>query len=226
MKILVTAGGTSEPIDGVRRLTNTSTGATGAALAHHFSACGADVLLLHAERASIGDAAPRRETFVSFADLEEALRRHLGGEPWDAVVHLAAVSDYSVDTIEVDGTNFTPGEQHKIGAGNDVTIRLKPNPKLIDGLKGCSLNPHLRVVGFKLTVDTDREEREQAVSKLIGRGCADLVIQNDLREIDEDRHEASFWDQTGLIAQTHTKRNMAETLWKWLIEGEDHEIMS
>ena len=36
MRILVTAGGTEEPVDGVRRLTNLSTGTTGGVLARHF----------------------------------------------------------------------------------------------------------------------------------------------------------------------------------------------
>ncbi len=65
----MTAGGTEEPIDSVRRLTNTSTGATGAVLARTFVEKGADVLLLHAQRASIGEMPVRCETFVTFADL-------------------------------------------------------------------------------------------------------------------------------------------------------------
>ena len=103
MKILVTAGGTEEPVDGVRRLTNSSTGATGGALARHFAEGGAEVLLLHAERAPLSGIPVERETFVTFADLEAALRRILSEDRWDAVVHAAAVSDYSVASVEVDG---------------------------------------------------------------------------------------------------------------------------
>ena len=52
MRVLVTAGGTEEPIDGVRRLAKLSTGATGATIAAHFAERGAEVLLLHGERAA------------------------------------------------------------------------------------------------------------------------------------------------------------------------------
>ena len=50
--MLVTSGGTSEPIDGVRVLTNTSTGRTGAGIASHFARCGHEVVLLRARNAA------------------------------------------------------------------------------------------------------------------------------------------------------------------------------
>ena len=131
MKILLTAGGTEEPVDGVRRLTNTSTGATGGVLARHFADHGAEVLLLHAERAPLADLDLERDTFVTFADLEAALRRHLGGHNWDAVVHLAAVSDYSVASLEVDGRPVAHGDRGgKIGSGREVVIRLIASSKI------------------------------------------------------------------------------------------------
>ena len=54
MKILVTLGGTEEPLDGVRCLSNRSTGSTGRAIAAHFASRGAQVTLLHAERVQVG----------------------------------------------------------------------------------------------------------------------------------------------------------------------------
>jgi phosphopantothenoylcysteine synthetase/decarboxylase len=69
MKVLVTAGGTSEPIDGVRRITNTSTGATGGVIARAFAARGHDVVLIHAADAPLNDVDVDREVFVTFADL-------------------------------------------------------------------------------------------------------------------------------------------------------------
>ena len=60
MKILVTLGGTEEPLDGVRCLSNRSTGSTGRAIAAHFASRGAQVTLLHAERVQVGDLAFER----------------------------------------------------------------------------------------------------------------------------------------------------------------------
>ena len=216
----MTAGGTEEPIDSVRSLTNTSTGATGAVLARTFIEKGAEVLLLHAERASIGEVPARRETFVTFADLEAALHHHLADREWDVIVHLAAVGDYSVDAVEVDGVEISVEDRGKIGTGHQVLIRLTPNPKIIDSLKAWSLNPDVLLVGFKLTDDADPARWEQAVEKLLDRGQVDLVVHNDVRHITADRHAASFYDRKGLVTQTMSKQEMAEALWNLLNQGE------
>jgi phosphopantothenoylcysteine synthetase/decarboxylase len=219
VRVLVTAGGTEEPVDGVRRLTNTSTGATGSVIARHFADNGADVMLLHAARAAFDDIAVERDTFVSFSDLEAALRRHLGERPWNAVVHLAAVSDYSIGSVEVDRRPVVHGNQGKIASGREVVIRLTPNPKLIDHLREWSRDPVPLVVGFKLTNDPDPENRVRRVRSLLSRGTADLVVHNDLHEITPDRHTAEIWGPDGPFARTTTKEELAETLFGLLQRG-------
>lgn len=216
MRILVTAGGTEEPVDGVRRLTNTSTGATGGVLARHFADHGADVLLLHSERAPLQTLEVERDTFVSFSDLETALHRHLGDRNWDAIVHLAAVSDYSVASVEVDGHEVPHGDQSKIGSGRDVVIRLTPNPKLIDNLRKWSRNPAIRVIGFKLTNEPDPAARADQVRTLIDRSRIDFAVHNDAREITLSRHPAEIWSPRGPLARTTTKDELAEALWTLL----------
>ena len=219
MKILVTAGGTEEPVDGVRRLTNVSTGATGGVLARHFADCGAEVLLLYAERAPLGTVNVERDTFVTFADLEAALRRHLGGRDWDVIVHLAAVSDYSVASVEVDGRQVAHGDQGKIGSGREVVIRLAPNPKLIDDLKTWSRNPSIKVVGFKLTNEVDPDVRTAQVRALLDRGTTDLVVHNDLSEIEGQDHKAAIWTLKGPVARTTKKTELAQALFRLLHKG-------
>jgi phosphopantothenoylcysteine synthetase/decarboxylase len=221
MRILVTAGGTEEPVDGVRRLTNTSTGATGGVLAQAFAENGAEVLLLHAARAPLDFIAVQRDTFVTFADLENALRRHLGAGEWDAVVHLAAVSDYSVAAIDVDGHSVPHGDQGKIGSGHEVVIRLTPNPKLIDSLKSWSRNRAIRVIGFKLTNDPDPADRATRVRALLDRGAVDIVVHNDLGEISAHSHPAEIWSRQGPLVRTATKKELAEALWALLTTLED-----
>ena len=218
MKILVTAGGTEEPVDGVRRLTNISTGATGGVLSRFFAEGGAEVLLLHAERALLDDIPVRRETFLSFADLSAALRRLLEDRRWDAVVHLAAVSDYSIAAIEVDGSPVAPGATGKIGTGREVVLRLTANPKLIDSLRTWSCNPSVQIVGFKLTDDPDPTSRAAQVRALLDRGTADLVVHNDLRDLSEDRHPAVIHDPTGPLVRTETKEELARELFRLLQE--------
>jgi phosphopantothenoylcysteine decarboxylase/phosphopantothenate--cysteine ligase len=218
MKILVTAGGTEEPVDSVRRLTNTSSGATGTVLARHFSDRGAEVLLLHAERAPINDVGFRRETFVTFVDLKKALHHLLSNESWDVIVHLAAVGDYSVASVEVNGQPFTVG-RGKIGTGHEVTLQLTANPKIIDSLRRWSLNPEIMIVGFKLTDEDDPTLREKAVHLLMDRARPDLVVHNDLGEIDREHHKATIYDRTGLVTQSGTKAAMAQNLWHLITQG-------
>jgi phosphopantothenoylcysteine decarboxylase/phosphopantothenate--cysteine ligase len=217
MRVLVTAGGTSEPVDGVRRLTNTSTGRTGAIIAREFIDAGAEVLLLHAAGSSLPGVTVHTETFVSFEDLEKALKRHLSGTQWDAVIHLAAVSDYSVASVEIDGE--PANGVGKISSGREVVIRLRPNPKLIDGLARWSRNPDVRVVGFKLTNEPDPVSCLDQVSALLDRGAADFVVHNDLSEINGDRHLATIHDRRGVVARTETKEQLARELWRLLANG-------
>ena len=219
MRVLITAGGTSEPVDGVRRLTNTSTGATGAVLAETFAGLGADVLLLHAEAACADEVAVERESFATFADLETALRRLLGERRWDAIVHLAAVSDYHVASLEVDGRQVDTDGRGKIGTGRELVIRLEPNPKLIDSLKQWSANPETMVVGFKLTDDPDPGSRAEQVERLMARGVADFVVHNDASEIDGTRHLATVHSSDGVVSQTESKEDLAAALYRLLAEG-------
>ena len=220
MRILVTAGGTEEPLDGVRRLTNLSTGTTGGVLARHFAGRGAEVLLLHAERASLSRSPVERKTFVTFADLEAALRQTLSERRWNAVVHLAAVSDYSVASIEVDGRIIPADDHGKIGSDREVVIRLQPNPKLIDRIKKWSLDPDTLVVGFKLTNDPDPASRDAQVRRLLDRGTTNLVVHNDLHDIDGENHLATIFDRRGPLIRTETKEQLARELFRLMMNGE------
>jgi phosphopantothenoylcysteine synthetase/decarboxylase len=214
MRVLVTAGGTSEPVDGVRRLTNISTGTTGGVLARRFAERGAKVVLLHAQRARVDVLGIERETFETFDELAAVLERRLSGSDFDAVIHLAAVSDYRVATIEVDGRPASSAG--KIPSGRDVVIRLAPTPKLVDRLRAWSRNPAVRVVAFKLTDDEDPAKREDQVRELLARGVADLVVHNDRSEIGAASHRCQIWRPDGPVRRTETKSELADALFELL----------
>lgn len=220
MRVLITAGGTEEPVDAVRRLTNTSTGRTGGVLARHFAGRGAEVLLLHAERAAVVTPDIEQESFVTFDDLEAALRRLLAARRFDAVVHLAAVSDYGVAAVEVDGCSWNSRSRGKIGSGRDLVIRLRPNPKLIDSLREWSCNPEVTVVGFKLTDEPEPVAREAQVRELLARSAADLVVHNDVSEIDGERHRAVIWNAEGPLAAVDDTERLAAALYELLAQGD------
>jgi len=178
-RVLVTSGGTAEPIDAVRVLTNTSTGRTGAALARHFARAGHEVVLLRARGAAAAEPPCREETFQSFADLDAALSRLLAEEDFDAVIHAAAVGDFSGAAVEVDGRAQPPTEG-KLGSAVAPVLRLRRNPKLVDAIRSRSRTPAMRLVAFKLTLGATEAVRRSAVADLFRQAGPDLVVHNDL----------------------------------------------
>jgi phosphopantothenoylcysteine decarboxylase / phosphopantothenate---cysteine ligase len=181
LRILVTSGGTSEPVDGVRVLTNTSTGATGALIADHFARSGHEVLLVRAESSVLPTANCDQETFNSFADLDAVLSRRLAQADFDAIIHAAAVSDFSVESIDVNGIAQPPGGG-KLGSAVAPTLHLRRNPKLLDTLRARSRNSGVRVIAFKLTREASPAAARDAVGALLATGAADFVVHNDLAQ--------------------------------------------
>lgn len=177
LRVLITSGGTAEPIDGVRVLTNTSTGATGALLARHFARRGHDVVLLRATTAE-PVASVREREFRTHADLERALATLLGNESFDIVVHAAAVSDFRVAHISVDGQPAPAGG--KIPSDADVQLALAPQTKLVGQLRRWSRHAGVRLVAFKLTEHATPAAARAAVDRLFASAHVDFVVHNDL----------------------------------------------
>jgi len=219
LRVLVTAGGTAEPVDGVRVLTNTSTGATGAGIATQLARAGHEVVLLRARSAIPADGPCREETFVTFAELDAALRRLLGTECFDAVIHAAAVSDYGVDSIVDAGGVVPAGVNGKIESGRAPLLRLLLHPKLVDGLRALSPGP-LTVVAFKLTHGADRGHAEAAVRKLFAHSGADYVVHNDLAARAADgTFPANIHQRDGRVITCPDRRALADALGR-LLENE------
>lgn len=217
LHVLVTAGGTAEPVDGVRVLTNTSTGRTGANLAAYLSGRGHDVVLLRAGSAQSA-AGCREETFQCFADLDAALTRLLGGEHFDAVIHAAAVGDFSIEAVVIDGRAQPPGAAKLATGEAPVSLRLKPNPKLVDTLRARSRNSQLQVVAFKLTHGASVALADEAVQVLFAHSGADWVVHNDLTErTGGDDFPATVHGPDGAAVRCATRRELAELLEQHLV---------
>lgn len=203
VKVLITAGGTQEPIDTVRVISNLSSGRTGIAIAEYMTEMGFDVTLLQAHGSPKSEHVTRRDLFVSFATLDEKIKHYLSSENFTHVIHAAAVSDYSVDTIEVDGQQYRPFEVKKVSSDADsMHIHLKRNHKIVDRLKDYSQNKSLKVIAFKLTSHASPEQRTAAVEKLFANSNADFVVHNDLSEIDivKRTHKFTLHDHHSAVA--------------------------
>lgn len=226
MKILITSGGTEEPIDGVRYITNFSTGKTGAALADRLTELGADITLLHGLRSALPEKKMLMESFLTFSDLDKKMHKFLGSGKFDAVIHLAAVSDYSIDFIETEsGKKLEPESNGKLSSDEDLNLHLKRNFKILERLINyCPPGNRPIITGFKLT-DTDSvEEIENAVKKLLQSGRVDFVVHNNLRDITGEKHPARIYVSNGdLLYRTETKKEMADKIFA-LLEGEIQKV--
>ena len=220
MKILITGGGSEEPIDNVRSVCNFSTGKTSAFLADFFAQNGEEVKEIVSERC-VKPEKTRFITYRTFCDLKNALEKECRTGNYDAIIHAAAVSDYSPDTIEIDGKTYSAGSVPKISGAESLVIRMKKNPKLVDSLKIWS-GENTKVVAFKLTSQASIEERKACVMKIFNahkdkKLSPDYVVSNDKSEITAERHPCRIFDKTGTVtAEADNLKELAETLSKIL----------
>lgn len=181
MRVLITSGGTKIPIDKVRSITNMSNGTFGSQIAERFyySKTITNIDFLYAKNSKLPvnweDPDPGRQSidyheYETFWEYEAKLTELLAKEP-DIVVLAAAVSDYEVEN-PVDG---------KARSAEEMIIKLKPLPKLIGKVK--ELCPDCILCGFKLLVNSTKEELiDKARLSILNNKC-DLVIANDLSTI-------------------------------------------
>ena len=162
IRLLVTAGGTREPIDSVRFIGNRSSGKMGLAVAREALRRGADVTVVSA---NVGMVEPGTETqFVESA-----------GELRDAVVDLAEKADALIMAAAV--SDFTPaspaGEKIRRREGT-TSLELVPTDDILASVTGRY--PDLFVVGFAAT---HGDPLDDARDKLERKG-AGLVVGNDI----------------------------------------------
>jgi phosphopantothenoylcysteine decarboxylase/phosphopantothenate--cysteine ligase len=216
MKVLVTAGGTEEPIDAVRYIGNVSSGATGRELANFFRTIGHKVYFVHQRRVENISNIWGSQSFRTVDDLRLALKEALSVEHFDAVIHAAAVSDYRVTQITVNGAQRVPSVDEKIQSGHTLNLRLEPSQKLLDSLKSWSRNPEVVVIAFKLTSQLNSSDKNKAVQALFEEERADLVVHNDIGEVAKEYHKCEIYELQGLVARTDTKGALAAFIGDWL----------
>jgi phosphopantothenoylcysteine decarboxylase/phosphopantothenate--cysteine ligase len=193
-KILITSGATREPIDGIRFLSNVSTGQTGARLADELSAKGWDVTYLHGAGAVLPKARTTNVMFGGFRELDDGLRAQLQAQDYAAVIHAAAVSDYSVASV-----NDGPADENlKLKSDGELNLKLKANFKILPRLKEYSRNKDIKVVGFKLTLNGDAA----AIARGMVGENVDAVVANDWSQVNKDRakHPGVFVRKSGELA--------------------------
>jgi phosphopantothenoylcysteine decarboxylase / phosphopantothenate---cysteine ligase len=200
--VVVTSGATSEPIDPIRVLTSRSSGKTGRAVARACYTDGANVALVHP-----GESVPyatdvRVETA---AEMLDAVGDLVTAFPADALVSVAAISDYTTDA-----------EGEKIRSGRDLSLDLRPTPKLIDEIRDDY--PDLPIVGFKAEAGGDDAAMVAAARETLVRADLSFVVANDASVMGKDETRTLFVREQSVREYGGSKAELGRQVAKDLAE--------
>lgn len=168
-RILITAGPTYEKIDPVRFIGNYSSGKMGFAIAEECARRGAEVELVCGP---VSLNLPEGYTNIHRTDVESAQQMYEASMAMypnmDAAILSAAVADFTPDTV---------ADQKIKRTGEDMVIRLKPNPDIAASLGKIKKQDQL-LIGFALETN-DEESNAQAKLK---KKNFDFIVLNSLRD--------------------------------------------
>jgi phosphopantothenoylcysteine decarboxylase/phosphopantothenate--cysteine ligase len=171
-RVVVTAGGTQEPIDPVRYVGNHSSGLMGYALAEEARDRGADVLLIAGVVSLPPPAGVRVESVRTALEMRNAVRAALLAGA-DALVMAAAVADYRPAQPATQKIKKGSAAENPDGS---LTLRLVRNPDILAELAELSESAGVIRVGFAAeTTDV----AAHAAAKLAGKGLH-LIVANDV----------------------------------------------
>lgn len=204
IRLVVTAGGTQEPLDPVRHLSNRSSGRMGYALAEAARDAGASVSLISAPTglpAVLGvDTVPVRTAAEMYAAVMQ--RR----EQTDALIMAAAVADYR------------PARQaaQKIKKkGAELRLELEPTQDILAAVGAARADGHPGVVvGFA----AETENLLQNAAEKLGRKRLDMIVANDVSaadsgfEVDTNRVTLLYADGRQEALPLLTKFEVAEQI--------------
>ncbi|WP_438488989.1 bifunctional phosphopantothenoylcysteine decarboxylase/phosphopantothenate--cysteine ligase CoaBC [Streptomyces sp. S186] len=203
--VVISAGGTREPLDPVRYLGNRSSGRQGYALARTAAARGARVTLV-ACNTELPDPAGVDVIRIGTAlQLREAVLKAAADA--DAVVMAAAVADFRPAV-------YAPGKIKKREGQEPEPVALVRNPDILAELSAERVRPGQLVVGFAAETD---DVLANGRAKLARKGC-DLLVVN---EVGEHRTFGSTENEAVILATDGTetpvphgpKEALADTVW-------------
>ena len=166
VRVLVSAGGTREPIDAVRFIGNSSSGRMGVALAHVAAARGADVTLIAANLSVPVPDGMRRRDVGSARELQRACEEEFAA--CDVLLMAAAVADFTPASPE-QGKIKKSGREH-------LELTLEPTSDVLAGL-AVKRSAGQLLVGF--AAEHGERAVELARGKLAAKGL-DAIVVNDI----------------------------------------------
>ncbi|WP_368660212.1 phosphopantothenoylcysteine decarboxylase [Methanobrevibacter sp.] len=195
-------GGTYEPIDSVRGITNKSSGKMGLALAKEAYIRGADLTLVVAK------------VSVDIPSVFDVIRVETGNEMNESILSLIPDFDIFISTAAVSDFEFKKKDNKKIDSNSSLFLNLKPTTKIIRQVK--KINPDIFLVGFKAEFNISKDEIICCARKQIEQAGTDLVIANDISKsgchFGSDDNEVLIVDDDVLSVPLASKSEIAKTI--------------
>lgn len=203
--VVISAGGTREPLDPVRFLGNRSSGKQGYALARTAVARGARVTLVSANTALADPAGVDLVRVGTALQLREAVLKAAADA--DAVVMAAAVADFRP-------AEYAGGKIKKKDGQDPAPVALVRNPDILAEISADRAREGQIVVGFAAETD---DVLANGRSKLLRKGC-DLLVVNEVGEaktFGSEENEAVILSSDGseLAVPYGPKETLADVIW-------------
>ncbi|MBQ2665686.1 phosphopantothenoylcysteine decarboxylase [Methanobrevibacter sp.] len=201
-KILISLGGTYEPIDSVRGITNKSSGKMGLALAREAYIRGADLTLVVAK------------VSVEIPSVFNVIHVETSNEMNDVILDLISDFDIFISAAAVSDFEFRKKSDNKIDSSSSLFLNLKPTTKIIRQIK--KINPDIFLVGFKAEFNISKSEMIECARRQIENAGTDLVVANDISNdnchFGSDKNEVLLVDEDVLTIPLASKREIAKCI--------------
>lgn len=201
-KVLISLGGTFEPIDSVRGITNKSSGKMGLAIAKQAYILGAEVTLIVAN------------VSVRIPQLFNVIRVETSKEMANVIFELVEDYDIFISSAAVSDFEVVQRKNKKIDSKSSLSIDLKPTLKIIRQIK--KVNPNIFLVGFKAEFNITRKELINRAKKQIFDAGTDIVVANDVSQDEcgfgSDKNEVLIIGDDVLTVPLASKDEIAKTL--------------
>ena len=214
LRVVVSAGGTREPLDPVRYLGNRSSGRQGVELALAARARGAEVMLVtaHADAEALAPAAGDPRITIRRVGTALELRDAMAAaaDEADVIVMAAAVADYRPAEV-------SPVKLTKEGGDGALTLQLVENPDIVAGL-AAHRREGQTLVAFAAETGSDADERLARARRKREQKAVDLLVLNEVgweRGFESPDNAVVIVGPRGAVIgeAAGTKRQTADAVW-------------
>jgi phosphopantothenate-cysteine ligase len=242
--ILVTSGGTTEPIDAIRCISNKSTGKLGSLIADEFAQESTieKIYYIHAKCAAMPQSEQAMHKIIpiqieTVSDLLSAIQTLFEQTTVDAVIHAMAVSDYKIKNItsadmildaakesssvagmikEISKTDIRTDEKKISSCVEMPVLFLERTSKILPLFR--KMAPNALIIGFKLLSNVPNETLIEIGYNLLVKNQCNFILANDYSTVAIGAHEGFLIDSNRNVLSYVGKENIAKGIVKTVFE--------